>query len=322
MPNPIFSLTPAATVDEGNNWVNISWGPLSLVNPVTGATLGNYPLAGGSPAIDAGTDQGAPKTDFFGNARPQGSEFDIGAVEFVKPPGADLDTSPQALAFGTVGIGRTSSTQFVTLTQHWQRQSEPRQHKSERSGTDVHGTVLTRNGVWSQPELPDHQHVYVAAWQQLPRLRELPTHGHGGWPNGTLTINSNDQSPDAATDKVVSLSGTGVKLLVSPSSLNFLTFGGGTSGPQTVTVTNTGPGNIQGLSFSVSGVTNGVTFTAASGPGNTGCTLNTVLAPSQSCTIRVTFRSPTAFTAGIGTLTVNDNEPASVTVTLNGTRLF
>ncbi len=29
VPNPIFNLTPAATVDEGNNWINLSWGPLS-----------------------------------------------------------------------------------------------------------------------------------------------------------------------------------------------------------------------------------------------------------------------------------------------------
>ena len=35
LPNPIFSLTPGATVDEGNNWINMSWGPLSLTNPVT-----------------------------------------------------------------------------------------------------------------------------------------------------------------------------------------------------------------------------------------------------------------------------------------------
>ena len=33
VPNPIFNLTPAATVDEGNNWINISWGPLALTNP-------------------------------------------------------------------------------------------------------------------------------------------------------------------------------------------------------------------------------------------------------------------------------------------------
>src|SRR6202043_2138073 len=45
VPNPIFSLTPTATVDEGNNWINISWGPLALTNAVTGATLGNYALS-------------------------------------------------------------------------------------------------------------------------------------------------------------------------------------------------------------------------------------------------------------------------------------
>src|SRR5262249_27582919 len=52
VPNPVFNLTPAATVDEGNNWINLSWGPLAETNPVTGATLGNYALATGSPAID------------------------------------------------------------------------------------------------------------------------------------------------------------------------------------------------------------------------------------------------------------------------------
>jgi len=30
VPNPIFNLTPAATVDEGNNWINIAWGPLAM----------------------------------------------------------------------------------------------------------------------------------------------------------------------------------------------------------------------------------------------------------------------------------------------------
>ena len=33
VPNPIFNLTPAATVDEGNNWINISWGPLAHDQP-------------------------------------------------------------------------------------------------------------------------------------------------------------------------------------------------------------------------------------------------------------------------------------------------
>ena len=90
IPNPIFSLSPAATVDEGNNWVNIGWGPLALTNPVTGTTLGNYALAQGSPAIDyvptsSPTFAVTPRTDFFGNARPDPNNpnhFDVGATEF------------------------------------------------------------------------------------------------------------------------------------------------------------------------------------------------------------------------------------------------
>jgi hypothetical protein len=46
---PLFTLNPAATVDEGNNWINMFYGPLSLSNPTsyTGAgtaltPLGNY----------------------------------------------------------------------------------------------------------------------------------------------------------------------------------------------------------------------------------------------------------------------------------------
>ncbi len=43
--------------------------------------LGLYRLRPDSPAIDAGTDLGAPLVDFEGNPRPHGSAFDIGAYE-------------------------------------------------------------------------------------------------------------------------------------------------------------------------------------------------------------------------------------------------
>jgi hypothetical protein len=46
---PLFTLNPAATVDEGNNWINMFFGPLSLSNSTTYSTagvpltpLGNY----------------------------------------------------------------------------------------------------------------------------------------------------------------------------------------------------------------------------------------------------------------------------------------
>jgi hypothetical protein len=104
---PLFSLLPSATVDEGNNWINVSWGPLSLTNPsVTGGAYGNYggglPLGNyvptaGSPAVShipcpanarpcvpPGFAPGVttPLTDFFGHPRPDGNgAFDVGAVE-------------------------------------------------------------------------------------------------------------------------------------------------------------------------------------------------------------------------------------------------
>ncbi len=105
VPNPVFTLSPAATVDEGNNWINLSWGPLSMVNPVssTGTTnvvLGNYSLQSASPDINFDscnastgtcleninasgvTTIAVPSTDFFSNPRPDsGRRFDIGAVE-------------------------------------------------------------------------------------------------------------------------------------------------------------------------------------------------------------------------------------------------
>jgi hypothetical protein len=97
VPNPIFSLSPAATVDEGNNWINMSWGPLSLINTssgtLNGTTLGNYgltssstPAIGRTPALGAGIFYSlAPSTDFYGNPRKSlpSPSVDAGAVEFV-----------------------------------------------------------------------------------------------------------------------------------------------------------------------------------------------------------------------------------------------
>ena len=91
VPVPVFSLLAGATVDEGNNWVNIKWGPLAMTSPMapSGSPLGNYAPAAGSPAIDAiPVAQPHPSTDFFGNPRPSPANptaFDVGAVEFQGP---------------------------------------------------------------------------------------------------------------------------------------------------------------------------------------------------------------------------------------------
>ena len=121
VPNPVFNLTPAATVDEGNNWINISWGPLALTNPVTGVVLGNYTPNAGAPTTNAGTAASAyTTTDFFGTTRPQGGGWDIGAVEFsaataTHGPSANLTPllwSPSAVR----GVTLLGPVQIFTLT--------------------------------------------------------------------------------------------------------------------------------------------------------------------------------------------------------------
>jgi hypothetical protein len=121
-PNPRFMFVPSATVDEGNNWINVSWGPLSLANDsVQGGANSNY--GGGNPlgnyALGATIDtipstQAHPATDFFGNPRPEtGGDgfFDPGATEF----------GVSALGFPTLtainpSSGLQGTTVVVTLT--------------------------------------------------------------------------------------------------------------------------------------------------------------------------------------------------------------
>lgn len=118
-------LTVAATVDEGNNWINLGYGPLSLANATTApaagtpqALLGNYAITTSSPAVDTATSAGAPNHDFFGNVRPFGAGFDIGAVEAGSAPA--MSTAALSPATWTTaaprGIGVAGPTQQFTLT--------------------------------------------------------------------------------------------------------------------------------------------------------------------------------------------------------------
>jgi hypothetical protein len=91
LPAPPFTLSAAAVVDEGNNWVNLRWGPLSTASPTTNAQLGNYIPSGPVvvqkvPANEPVYGQDFPvlQSDFFGNPRPPVNNInhlDIGAIE-------------------------------------------------------------------------------------------------------------------------------------------------------------------------------------------------------------------------------------------------
>ncbi len=127
VPNPVFNLTPVATVDEGNNWINLRWGPLSMLNPVTNTVLGNYAPAWSSSSNSAAigyipTSVAHPTMDFFNNVRPDAANpimFDAGAVEVTC-----TSTTCQTVAvlvtggpvnFGNVTVGTTSTASTLTL---------------------------------------------------------------------------------------------------------------------------------------------------------------------------------------------------------------
>ncbi len=87
-PGSVNNLQVAATTDEGNNYVNLRYGPLYLAKPAsaTGApytAFGDYHLtASSAAAIDKGTTLAAVTRDIDGDTRPQGAAYDIGSDEF------------------------------------------------------------------------------------------------------------------------------------------------------------------------------------------------------------------------------------------------
>jgi len=101
----------SATVDEGNNWINMTYGPLTLsrpngapsaegivASPSVASYSGVYTINSDSAAVDAGADVSAYTThDFFGNPRKVNTATDIGAMEYT-PPQTDVAVTKTASA--------------------------------------------------------------------------------------------------------------------------------------------------------------------------------------------------------------------------------
>ena len=74
------TLSTAGAFDEGGNFIQVSYSPLSLVEPDEVSLL-DYHLLGTSPAIDAGDPANTSLIDIDNDLRPLGGGFDIGADE-------------------------------------------------------------------------------------------------------------------------------------------------------------------------------------------------------------------------------------------------
>jgi hypothetical protein len=302
VPNPIFNLTPAATVDEGNNWVNISWGPLAATNPVTGVTLGNYSLAAGSPAIDyippaSPAGQVAPPKDFFGNPRPAspGTNIDVGAVEFRGPAASLAAIAPNTGAFGNIVLNNPSLVQGFMYT--------------NTGTTTIVTTTVTLGDTVN----------YAITFQgcvnntlnpgQTCNILVVFTPTVLGALNTTLTVNG---GPPAT----VNLTGRGIAptatLTGNPTAAQ-AAFGNvlvnGASSDHAFTYRNTGTGTITTTNVTLSDAVN---YTLSFN----GCNANQMI-PNATCAIMVHF-NPKSTGSLPATLTVNGPAPASIALTGRG----
>jgi hypothetical protein len=324
-PNPVFSLTPSATVDEGNNWINVSWGPLALSDDSVaggasgnyggGSLFANYALAAGSPAIDyVPVAQTHPTTDFFGNPRPDPANtthFDIGAVEFQGSRVASVYVSPTSLEFPATLPGSASAAQTLTVT--------------NATAVNFSFTAITITAPFSRPTGTAGGSCAIAT----------PV-----TPGNTCTINivyaptaTSALAGTATITGSATVVGSPVQLTaaavvrgvsVSPSALAFGNWASGTSSnPLNVTVTNTGDVALAGGTFTItptgsfSRVTTG-TFPA----GAPNCAA--ALAVGASCTIKVVFAAgtgtPASFAANL-TVAYTGTAVSGSPVALTGSRV-
>jgi hypothetical protein len=327
VPNPIFNLSPSATVDEGNNWINISWGPLAMTGPVTNTTLGNYGPSSDSPAINyipstANLNyHNAPSLDFYGTPRKTNNAVDAGAVEYVGVPRAVGSVTGGPLVFGNVADTTNSAAQTLTL---------------HNTGTaDLTGITVTVTAPYSRAGGSCGATLTAAAATCTITVVFSPT--TPGATTGTATITANE----SVLGSPVALSGAGVAAIeratLTPGTwtvsqvrncpgtgLGILACNLDPS--QAFTLTNTGNAPLTGITQGALAGTNASEFIinyllSTCGPAANGqLAAKTTLAPGATCVIRVQFKPLTAQPTGVKNATISVSDLVGTQIaTVTGT---
>ena len=209
-------IQPTATVDEGHNWLNLSYGPLTLSRPTVAAATpgeklvgnasvglagGAYSIPGTSPAVGGGLatvpliGRVAPDHDYFGSAR--GASVDIGAVQFVSavtPP-----PPPPAIPALTPALDNFNRANANTLGANW---SQP--------------TLLGFAAIRLNTNQANANLAGAAYWN-------VPTAGFGAKQAAAFTISNGTFTGDAlvlkATGGTATIPGTFIRVRIAAGSV-------------------------------------------------------------------------------------------------------
>jgi Abnormal spindle-like microcephaly-assoc'd, ASPM-SPD-2-Hydin len=316
---PPFGFTPAGTVDEGNNWINLFYGPLSMFNATItagsgsyGEPLGNYSLSAPNNGVPntSPTYSLVPSLDFFGNKRStdghSATAYDIGAVEFSTNAGssnggASYSALPNPLNFGNVAV--SSST---TLTVDINNTGDTALAVSAPAISGAAAFSITSNNCGANLAIASSCTIGV----------NFAPGAAAGTVGGTLTVTL------GGVAQQVALTGTAWQPVTATATLSLgVVNPGATSAPGTVTLTN--PAGNPTLQIGV------LTFSSPdfyqAGPaGGAGGTCGSSLAAGANCTINVVFTAPNTTPASptLVNATMNINDTAANTpqvVNLSGT---
>jgi hypothetical protein len=288
-----FGMQPAAAEDEGGNWIDLRFGPLSLSdssiasgNAGYGVLVGDYHLASGSQAINQVPCNQPSNTrinhDFDGDTRPQPTcsvplvasqkYYDIGADEVSAAQGT-VTFAPSPANFGFVTVGTTKDLAIVGTV----------------AGASVTFNSAVRTGSTTFSIVSDGCSGTTVSAGSTCTITVRFTPGTSTLARtGTLTVNDNA----AGSPQAVALAGQGARgtVSVNPNPVAFGSQPVGTLVPLTVTVTNSGAAALTISSDAVLGTN----FSK----GTDGCA-NKTLQPTDTCTVTVNF-TPTIGNASTG----------------------